>query len=506
MKLLGMKAIAMYAFISILGFITIMSISLGWFNNVFAQTPKIGASSPPVVLSDAARVLNDAMVSVSDAIKPTVVTITVDVKTSHSQRFGNMPEFHDFFRFFGIPEEEQRSRGAGSGVFISENGYIVTNHHVIDNAIEDGIKVITVDRKEHKAKLIGSDPLTDLAVIKIEGNGYPVAHFANIDDVKIGQYVIAVGNPLGLNFTVTSGIISSLGRGQLGLPRRTPYSVEHFIQTDAAINPGNSGGGLFNLEGSLVGINTAIASQNGTFIGYGFAIPIDLVRSVIEDLIEDGKINRGYIGVQITSLDETVARSVGLDEVEGALVNDVIAKSPAEKAGIEPGDVILELDGRKVSTSGELTAIIAQKRAGDKVNLTIWRNKKKMNKTVTLESRDGDDVATATKGERSHKEDSPKNEPITFDKLGFSVTPLTAELRKEYDVTSGVFITSVSRFTHAAERGLMPNGVITRVDRSELKTTDQLKKIIDGKKPGETILFQVKYKERNAIVALEILK
>ncbi len=506
MNLFGKKAIVMYALVSCFGFITVLAVSLGWFNNVFAQTPKIGADKPPVVISDAARVINDAMVSVSDAIKPTVVAITVDVKTSRNQRFGNMPEFHDFFRFFGFPEEEQRSRGAGSGVFISSDGYIVTNHHVIDNAIEDGIKVITVDRKEHKAKLIGSDPLTDLAVIKIEGDGYPVAHFANIDDVKIGQFVIAVGNPLGLNFTVTSGIISSLGRGQLGLPRRTPYSVEHFIQTDAAINPGNSGGGLFNLEGSLVGINTAIASQTGTFIGYGFAIPIDLVRSVIEDLIEDGKINRGYIGVQITSLDETVAKSVGLDKVEGALVNDVIAKSPAEKAGIEPGDVILELDGRSVSTSGELTAIIAQRRAGDKVNLTIWRNKKKITKTVTLESRDGDEVASATKGDSDEKEDKAKNEPVTFEKLGFTVTPLNAETRKEYDVTSGVFISNVARFTHAAERGLMPNGVITRVDRKELKTTDQLKKIIDDKQPGETILLQVKYKERNAIVALEILK
>lgn len=503
MKKTGKKAFFLYASASIVSIFIIVAVGLGWFSSLFAQNlPKIGADKAPVVMNDAVKALNNAMVAVSEAVKPTVVAISVETKSSSSR--GNMPEFHEFFKFFGMPDEpEHRGRGAGSGVIITEDGYIVTNSHVVENAVEDGIKVTTYDRKEHKAKLIGRDPLTDLAVIKIEGDGYPVAHFGNIDDVKIGQFVIAVGNPLGLNFTVTSGIVSAIGRGLMS-NRRDPYSVENFIQTDAPINPGNSGGGLFDLSGSLVGINTAIATQTGTYIGYGFAIPVDLTKSVILDLIDDGKVNRGYLGVVINTVDELTARNLGLDKIEGVLVNDVLKNSPADKAGVEIGDVILEIDGKIVNTSNELQALIAQKRVGDKLSVSLWRNKKKVTKTVTLESRDGDVAEDTSSPKKGEKPETTKNEPVKFDNLGFTVAPLTNEQKKEYDVSSGVFITNVQRFTHAQERGLMPNGVITKVDRKDLKSTGELKKIIDDKKPGETVMFQVKYKERNQIVALEI--
>lgn len=501
------KAILLYSALSILSFVLLIGISLSFYNSSFAQSKnvKIGADKAPVVPSDAARAFNDALVAVSEAVKPTVVAISVETK---SKAFNQFPGFEEFFKFFGFPEEDQRERrgrGAGSGVIISEDGYIVTNNHVVEDAVEDGIKVITVDQKEYKAKLIGRDPLTDLAVIKIDAKGLPVAHFANIEDVKIGQFVIAVGNPLGLNFTVTSGIISAIGRGAMGL-RRDPYAVEYFIQTDAPINPGNSGGGLFNIYGSLVGINSAIATQTGTYIGYGFAIPVDLVHSVVMDLIEDGKIDRGYVGVVISTVDEITARNVGLPEVQGVMVNDVLKDSPADKAGIEIGDVILELDGKKVNTSNQLQSYIAQKRVGDKVQVTIWRDKKKITKTVKLEPRDKKDTAMNDEDESStdKKGSSSSNEPISFDNLGFSVAPLTAEQRREFDVKNGVYITRVQRFTHAADRGLMPNGVIVKVDRKELKTTGELKDIINSKKKGETVMFQVKYKERNQIVALEI--
>lgn len=498
------KAFAFYTGFSLLSIVIIVSVSLGFYSLVYAQnTPKIGSDKAPVVVSDAAMAMNNAMIAVSEAVKPTVVAISVETKTTSS---GRMPGFEEFFKFFGMPEDapqEQRSRGAGSGVIISSDGYIVTNNHVVENAVEDGIKVITVDQKEHKAKLIGRDPLTDLAVIKIEGEGYPVCHFGSIDDVKIGQFVIAVGNPLGLNFTVTSGIVSAIGRGALGM-RRDPYAIENFIQTDAAINPGNSGGGLFDIAGSLVGINTAIATQTGTYIGYGFAIPIDLVHSVVLDLIDDGKINRGYVGVVISTVDEITAKNVGLDKVEGVMVNDVIKDSPADKAGIEIGDVILEIDGKSVNSSNQLQSVIAQKRVGDKVGINIWRDKKKITKTVKLESRDSDDTAEDDSPTKGDKEETSKNEPINFDKLGFSVAPLTAEQKKEYDVKNGVFISNVKRFTHAQERGLFANGVITKVDRKDLNSTEQLKKLLESKKQGETVMFQVKYKERNQIVALEI--
>jgi len=501
------KAILLYSVFSVLSFIALVAISLSFYNSTFAQQnkAKIGADKAPVVPSDAAKAFNDALVAVSENVKHTVVAISVETKSTSSMQ---IPGFEEFFKFFGMPDEprqERRGRGAGSGVIISEDGYIVTNNHVVEDAVEDGIKVITLDQKEYKAKLIGRDPLTDLAVLKIDASGLPVAHFANIDDVKIGQFVIAVGNPLGLNFTVTSGIVSAIGRGAMGL-RRDPYAVEYFIQTDAPINPGNSGGGLFNIYGSLVGINSAIATQTGTYIGYGFAIPVDLVHSVVMDLIEDGKIDRGYVGVVISTVDEITARNVGLQEVQGVMVNDVLKNSPADKAGIEIGDVILELDGKKVNTSNQLQSYIAQKRVGDKVNVTIWRDKKKITKTIKLEARDKTDTAMNDDEEdtSSKKGDKSYNEPVSFDKLGFSVAPLTSEQKREFDVKNGVYITKVQRFTHASERGLMPNGVIVKVDRKELKSTGELKDILESKKKGETVMFQVKYKERNQIIALEI--
>jgi len=502
------KTVLLYSSLSVLSFALLIGFSIMFYNSSFAQSKnvKIGADAAPVVPSEAAKAFNDALVAVSEAVKPTVVAISVVTK---SQSMNQIPGFEEFFKFFGFPEDEprqeRRGRGAGSGVIISEDGYIVTNNHVVEDAVEDGIKVITVDQKEFKAKLIGRDPLTDLAVIKIEASGLKVAHFAKIEDVKIGEFVIAVGNPLGLNFTVTSGIVSAIGRGAMGL-RRDPYAVEYFIQTDAPINPGNSGGGLFDINGSLVGINSAIATQTGTYIGYGFAIPVDLVHSVVLDLIEDGKIDRGYVGVVISTVDEITARNVGLPDVQGVMVNDVLKDSPADKAGIEIGDVILELDGKQINTSNQLQSYIAQKRVGDKVKVTLWRDKKKINKTVTLERRKGDDVAENESDDEpsGKKGDTSSNEPVTFDKFGFSVTPLSSEQKKEFDVKNGVYISRVQRFSHAAERGLSPNGVIVKVDRKDLKTTGQLKDILESKQKGETVMFQVKYKERNQIVALEI--
>jgi len=439
---------------------------------------KIGAEKAPVTISETAKAINDALVNVSDAVLPTVVSIN------------NQP---------------RRGEGAGSGVIISNKGYIVTNNHVVEDAIE--ITVTTHDRKKHKAELIGTDPLTDLAVIKIEENGYPIAHFAKMENVKIGEMVIAVGNPLGLNSTVTSGIVSAIGRGGLRLPRSedSRYAVENFIQTDAAINPGNSGGGLYNLEGSLVGINSAIATRTGSYIGYGFAIPVDLVTAVIKDLIDDGDIDRGYIGVSIRTVDETDAKAVGLDKVEGVMVHDVIKDGSADKAGIEAGDVILEFDGNKVATSNELQSMIVLHRAGDKVELTIWRDKKTIKKTVKLQPRDKDQVEIAEKSD-SDSDDSETNnsDEIKFDDLGFTVRKLTKDVKETLDVKSGALITEVERYSEASERGLVPSGVIVKADGKEVKSPYDLKKIINSKSPGDGILMHVKYKDSNRIVAIAI--
>jgi len=476
---------------------------LGLFAN-----EKIGADNPPVVMSPTVKALNEAMVNVSEAVLPTVVSVNVTVEEKNfSSPFRD--QWKDFFEFFGDTpfhdNSPRRSEAMGSGVLVTKNGYIVTNNHVVESAKE--ITVTTYDKKKHKAELIGSDPLTDLAVIKIDAKDYPIAHFADINNVKIGEMVIAVGNPLGLNSTVTSGIVSAIGRGGLGLPTQETqgYAVENFIQTDAAINPGNSGGGLFNLEGSLVGINSAIATRTGSYIGYGFAIPVDLVRSVIEDLIDDGSIDRGYIGVRIRTLDETDAKAVGLEKVEGVMVHDVIKDGAADKAGLESGDVILEIDGKSVSTSNELQSQIVLRRAGDKVKLTIWRDKKKITKEVKLLPRDDDKTEVAVKSDKGKDKDTEKeSKEIKFDNLGFTVSTVTDEAKESLEVKSGALITGVERYSEAAQRGLSPNGVIVKADGKEVNSPSDLKKILNSKSPGDGILMHIKYKDSNRIVAIAI--
>ena len=487
----------------------VIAFNSSFISNLFAKE-NIGASAPPIVLNEQVKALNNAFVAVSDAVLPTVVSISVEIEAK-AGRNPFQEQFKDFFDFFGNPygdqggqegeENKQKIQGSGSGVIISEDGFIVTNNHVVENALT--IKVTTNDKKDHKAKLIGTDPLTDLAVIKIEGSGFPMVHFSDINNVRVGEMVLAVGNPLGLNSTITSGIISAIGRGGLSLIQdKDGYAIENFIQTDAAINPGNSGGGLFNLEGSLVGINTAIATRTGSYIGYGFAIPVDLVKKVVTDLIDYGKINRGYIGVKMRTVDEVVAKSVGLDKVEGAIVHDVIKDSPAQKAGIEAGDIILEINGKKVSTSNELQNIIMLKKANEEVDITIWRDGQKLIKKVKLEPRNSEElVDTAIPGEEQMPKDT---KPLEFDKLGFSIEPITPEVKESFGVKSGVLVSRVKRYSIAEERGLAVKGVIVKADKEPITTPKDLKRVINSKKSGEAVLLQVKYKDSNRIVALEI--
>lgn len=498
LKTTGFVVLGLSAFI-----VLVLSLSPYFSNSLFAQG-SLGANQPPVKVSDNVNALNKAFQAASDAVIPSVVSISVVIENkAHSSEFRD--QFRDFFKYFGeqFDEAPQESEASGSGVFATEDGYIITNYHVVENAKD--IKVTTYDKKEHKAKLIGTDPLTDLALIKIDGSTYPAVHFAKMEDVKIGEWVLAVGNPLGLNSTITAGIVSAIGRGGLSLLKeRGPSAVENFIQTDAAINPGNSGGGLFNLEGSLVGINTAIATRTGTYIGYGFAIPVDLVKAVIMDLKEDGKIHRGQLGVQIRSLDEVMAKSLKLDKVEGVLVNEVVKGSAAEKAGIEDGDVILEVDGKAMSTSNELQSVIAKKHAGEKVNLVIWRDAKKINKTVTLQPRDTKGDNTNEEAKPADDEDSKDIGATSFDKLGFSVKALTQADKETYDVQNGVLISKVERNSEVLKRGVAPNGVITKADRVKITSVKDLKKIIESKKSGEAVMLQIKYKDSNRIIAIEI--
>lgn len=489
----------------VVGVILMTSFSSNAIEELFAGDVTLGAGNPPSPAPPAVKLLNDQFANVAGAVTQSVVSISVKIDAKKANP--SMQGMEEFFRRFGPfmspdggegeePLEMPDRDAAGSGVIVTADGYIVTNNHVVESAKEGGITVSTTDKKEYKARLVGRDPLTDLAVLKIDGRFAP-AHFAQRQDIRIGEWVIAVGSPLGLQSTVTTGIVSALGRG-IGIVgtdettnERNRYAIENFIQTDAAINPGNSGGGLFNLNGSLVGINTAIASRSGVNAGYGFAIPVDMVRSVILDIIDDGKIERGYIGVEITSVDEASAKAVGLPKVAGVNVNKVVKGGAAEAAGIEAGDVILDVDGRPVKSSNELQSEIVLRRAGDKVNLKIWRDGQEITKTVRLKAPNESDVASAD-SRKDADESFDVNEPVAFKDLGFSVSPLTGDQKSTFGVDKGVFVTRVDRAGRMAFRGLRSNTVILKADGKEITTPSQLKKIITAKGPGDALMFVIK--------------
>ncbi len=486
----------------VFGVILMTSFGSNAIEGLFAAGTELGAGQPPAPAPAAVKALNDQFVAVSGAVTKSVVSIAV--KADRSKSGGMSP--NNFFRFFGPDGEEgmedmfpepDGGDAAGSGVIITADGYVVTNNHVVEDAKEGGITVTTADQKEYKARLVGRDPLTDLAVLKIEGTFAP-AHFAQRSDIRIGEWVIAVGNPLGLKSTVTTGIVSAMGRGigivgtKDGSFERNRYAVENFIQTDAAINPGNSGGGLFNLNGSLVGINTAIASRTGVNAGYGFAIPIDMVKSVALDIMEDGKVQRGYIGVEITSVDEASAKAVGLATVSGVNVNKVVPGGAAESAGLEVGDVILDVDGKSVKTSNDLQNEIVLRRAGDRVNLKIWRDGRAITKTVTLRALDGDTPIASNEGRAGETTTKTPDEPVSFKNLGFTATPLTASQESSFSTSNGVYVSKVDRSGAVARRGLRQGTVILKADGKQVDSPAQLQRILSSKKPGDGVMFVVK--------------
>ncbi len=492
-------AVALIGVGIVMGVVLITSFSTNAIEELFASDLDLGARQAPVQAPASVAQLNDQFVAVAGAVTKSVVSITV---TTENRRITMQRLPNDFFRFFGpegeeAPEDLDEGEAGGSGVVISSDGYVVTNNHVVERAKEGGIIVTTQDQKEYKARLVGRDSLTDLAVLKIDGTFTP-AHFAQREQIRVGEWVVAVGSPLGLKSTVTSGIVSAIGRG-IGIvgtngrmSQRNRYAVENFIQTDAAINPGNSGGGLFNLNGSLVGINTAIASNTGFYNGYGFAIPIDMVKSVALDLIDDGKIQRGYIGVEITSVDEASAKAVGLNTVSGVNVNKVVEGGAAEAAGIDVGDVILEVDGRAVKTSNDLQNEIVLRRAGNNVNLKIWRDGKAITKSVRLKALGGAKDVADNAGRAGDNQASSSAEPISFRDLGFTANTLTGELPEKFGTSDGVYVSKVERSGAVARRGMRQGTVILKADGKAVSSPSQLQKILSMKKPGDGILFIVK--------------
>jgi serine protease Do len=401
-----------------------------------------------------------------------------------------------------IPRERQ---GSGSGVIISDDGYILTNNHVVENASQ--VSVDLYDRTSYDAEVVGTDPLTDLAVIKIDAEDLPTAYLGDSDKLKVGQWVMAIGNPLAFTSTVTAGIVSAFGRS-LNLIRDS-YGVENYIQTDAVINRGNSGGALVDLSGAVVGINSAIATDgmSSTYIGYGFAIPINLAKSVAQDLIANGKVNRGYIGVRIEAVDAATAKAIGLDKPKGVLIQDIIEDGAAAEEDIKEGDVILKVDDVEVNQPNELQAYIARKRANDDVVLSLFRDGDIIERTITLKARDEDESTINTSNNKKEDRDlDRKIDELEIESIGLKIKDMTSSQLSNYNVEHGVLITDVKRYSKAYDQGLGRGLVITELDRKPVNDVMEFEDIIESKKGSAVLLKVIDKQGTTRFVGLEIPK
>jgi serine protease Do len=443
------------------------------------------------------RRMGKAFATISEKASPAVVTIKANQvvegrgNVPGEMPFGQQEElFERFFKRYHQrqPEQKKYSRPVqGSGFIVSAEGYILTNNHVVEKA--DDIKVVMSDGQEYEAELIGTDADTEVAVIKIDANDIHVLELADSDTLEVGEWVIAIGNPFGLSHTVTAGIVSAKGRGRIGLAE-----FEDFIQTDAAINRGNSGGPLINLDGKAVGINTAILGPGGN-IGIGFAIPINMAKFVYEKLIKGETIKRGVLGVFIDDLDHDLAQSLRLEDTKGVIITEVIKDTPAEKAGIERYDVVVELNGQKVEMANDFKNRVAMLSPGTKVKLVVIRNGKK--KTIKAELGDRDEQLQVV------------NKPSeAIKKLGLTVKNLTEELadRLGFKDQDGVLVTSVESGSEAAEGGIRPGMLIMEVDRKPVKNTDEFEKAVENALESGRILLLVNDGKFRQLVVLKIPK
>ena len=464
--------------------------SMDWTDRVFAQ----GGGAKP--RTEAVRTLSEtsnAFVTIAEHITPAVVSIQAerDARVRPRLRQPQVPPgYEEFFRQFEQqqPPQPRTQESSGSGFIVSRDGYILTNNHVVEGA--DRVQVAMQDRRVFDAKVVGRDPTTDVAVLKIEGKNFATVSFGNDEDLRIGEWVLAVGNPLGLDFTVTAGIVSAKGRGLAGL-QRTQYDISDFIQTDAAINPGNSGGPLVNSRGEVIGINSAIASQTGFYSGYGFAIPITLAKQVMDDLIAHGEVRRAVIGVAIGEVLPEDAQVAGLSRIAGVKVGGYSdSQSPALKAGIEPGDIITKADGRVVDRVSALQRVIRAKEPGDVVEVEAMRYGTRKSFRVTLGAAPSP-VATIAA--------APATPPMLLPssaRLGISVQPVPPELVQTSDIPPeyrGLLVAAVDPGSPAEDRLIAGLDVIVQVLPSKKKITsaEDLQDALGNVKKGDIVSFLV---------------
>lgn len=461
------------------GTLIIMGIVIGLVLSSSFEFQKRGYTQEYKVPEDATQLIDkisQAMASIADAVRPSVVNISTSrtVRSHDTSPFSEDPFFRHFFgdkfKEFETPRE-RKAMALGSGVIVDKNGIIVTNYHVVKGAEE--IKVTLSDNREFKGKVTGSDQKTDIAIVKIEARNLPAIKWGDSDKLRVGETILAVGNPFGLNQTVTRGIVSAVGRANVGIA-----DYEDFIQTDASINPGNSGGAIVNARGELVGIPTAIFSTTGGYQGIGFAIPSNMAKVVMESLLKTGKVVRGWLGVMIQPLTPELAKKLGLKEDKGALVSDVVEGSPAEKAGIKTGDLITEYGGKKVDNPSHLRNMVANTAPGSEVPMKIIRE----GKTETLKVR-----VTEQKPEETGQ---PAVENVLS---GISVQELTARLKKDLGIPEriqGVIITNVDEQSPASDV-LRKEDIIMEVNRTKVKTLKDYRSAASKIKADEGALLLI---------------
>jgi serine protease Do len=457
-----------------------------------AQVP-----APSIPAARPLQELSEAFAAVAEHVKPAVVYIRSQrtEQTTRQQRVP--PGMERFFpRFRQQPDIEQ---GSGSGFIVSPDGYILTNNHVVEGA--EVVMVRLLDRREFKAKVVGSDPNTDVAVVKIDAKGLPPIALGNSDDARVGEWVLAIGNPLGegLTFTVTSGIVSAKGRALQGLPGRGQGSIQDFIQTDAAINPGNSGGPLVSVRGEVIGINSAIASETGFYSGYGFAIPINLARTVMNQLIETGSVHRAALGVSIDNVTLNDAAYVGLPEIRGVVVKDIPNDdSPAKAAGITPGDVIIAVDGKPVERVGQLQQVIGFRKPGDVVKVDVAR-KGGVRKTFNVKLQALNDQPQLAAADQGDSDAAGATGGSAMNRLGISVEPVTPDVAQQLQLPSsmrGLVVTDVTPGGPAWETLFddpQRNGpdIILSVEGKPVRTEADLRNALKAEKPGSIVTLGV---------------
>jgi serine protease Do len=493
------KAVASRFAVVVLAIAVVASLATFTFTkSATAATPAPAASALDDNSVSALLSLDHAMETLAARVTPAVVNVTVVSKQKASSSDDGVPDLQQFFgpdnpfgqqfgqqfgRQFRFPQQPQNriEHGLGSGVIISPDGYIVTNNHVIDGAVD--IRVTMHNKEVYSAKLIGADPLTDLAVIKISGSNFPSIPWGNSSNLKPGQTVLAFGNPYGLQFTVTRGIISALNRPNPDSDRRKPGE---FIQTDAAINPGNSGGALVNSRGELIGINTFLISGSGSFAGMGFAIPTQIVEPTVNTLIRNGKVEHGYIGVQISDVTPDNAKFFHLNKAAGALVSDVTPDSPGSKAGLKTGDVITELDGKAISDAGQLQMLVGQRRPGDTIHLQVMREDKPADVAVTLgDLNNPNSTEVANTGE--HK-----------GRWGLGLGDLDQNARQQLQQQGGqtanlhgAVVENVVPGSPADNAGISQGDVIMEVNRKPVHSASDVAKALGDVPKGQDVLVLV---------------